>query len=160
MVKEFLSRRGVSYTEKDVSRDRAAATEMMRKSGQQGVPQILIGDQIVVGFNRGRLEALLRPYELGAPPTASAGVALGVRVADAARHAPGGGPGAYVGGVKEGSIAARGGLETGDVILALDGHPIATADDLIARSRQLQPNRTVSAVVMRNGQRRQVTLTT
>ena len=44
-VKEFLSRRGLKFTEYDVSRDRAAADEMIRKSGQMGVPVIIVDDQ-------------------------------------------------------------------------------------------------------------------
>ncbi|MFQ5875827.1 MAG: glutaredoxin family protein [Dehalococcoidia bacterium] len=58
-VKEFLSRRGVKFIEYDVSVDRAAADEMIRKSGQMGVPVITVADQVVVGFDRARLEHLL-----------------------------------------------------------------------------------------------------
>ncbi len=39
--------------------DRDKAKEMIQKSGQMGVPVILVGDQIVVGFNQSRLDALL-----------------------------------------------------------------------------------------------------
>ena len=154
MAKEFLSRRGVPYIEKDVSRDRAAAFEMMRKSGQQGVPQILVGDEIVVGFNRGRLESLLRQYEQ-AP---GEGVSLGVRVADAAKHMPAVGQGAYVGYVTPASPAARAGLQPGDVIVSLDGRPVRGADDLIAIGKSLRRGRSVHAVIVRGDERRQVTL--
>ena len=58
-VKKFLSERGVKYAEYDVSRDRAAADEMVRLTGQMGVPVILVDGQVVVGFDRARLEHLL-----------------------------------------------------------------------------------------------------
>ncbi|MDQ3929742.1 MAG: glutaredoxin family protein, partial [Chloroflexota bacterium] len=55
-MKEFLSQRNIPYTEKYVDRDRDAAIEMIRRSGQQGVPVTVIGDQVIVGFDRPRLE--------------------------------------------------------------------------------------------------------
>ena len=142
------------YVEKDVSRDRAAAFEMMRKSGHQGVPQILVGDEIVVGFDRRRLDSLLRQYE----QQASEGVSLGVRVADAAKHAPAIGQGAYVGYVTPASPAAKAGVQPGDVIVSLDERPVANADDLIAIGKSLQRGRAVSAVIMRGNERRRVNL--
>ena len=39
--------------------DRAKAREMIEKSGQMGVPVILVDDQIVIGFNQARLDQLL-----------------------------------------------------------------------------------------------------
>jgi glutaredoxin 3 len=154
MVKEFLSRRGVPFVEKDVSRDQAAAYEMIRKSGQRAVPQILVGDEIIVGFNRGRLETLLKPAE----SSPAAGPSLGVRVADAATHAPGGGQGAYVGYVRPNSRAALGGIQPGDTILALDGESVPNADTLIAKSKQLPAGRPVQALVIRDGRQHTLTL--
>ena len=58
-AKRFLSERGIRYAEYDVSRDRAAADEMVRLTGQMGVPVILVDGQVVVGFDRARLEHLL-----------------------------------------------------------------------------------------------------
>lgn len=58
-AKRFLSERGVKFTEYDVSRDRAAADEMVRMTGQMGVPVIVVDGQVVVGFDRTRLEHLL-----------------------------------------------------------------------------------------------------
>ncbi|HPZ18665.1 MAG TPA: Uxx-star family glutaredoxin-like (seleno)protein, partial [Fervidobacterium sp.] len=48
-AKEYFKQRGLSYTEIDVSKDQRAAEEMVRKSGQMGVPVIEIGSQIIVG---------------------------------------------------------------------------------------------------------------
>ena len=43
----------------DVSRNEAAAQEMVRRSGQQGVPQTLIGGEMIVGFDKNRINRLL-----------------------------------------------------------------------------------------------------
>jgi glutaredoxin len=56
MVKEFLSQKGISFTEKDVSLDRLAAQEFMDKTGQMSVPVNVSGGETIVGFNRSRLE--------------------------------------------------------------------------------------------------------
>ena len=58
-AKEYLSRKGVSYTEHNVAQDRDKAREMIQKSGQMGVPVIIVDDKVVVGFDRARLDSLL-----------------------------------------------------------------------------------------------------
>ena len=58
-VKQYLEERGIPYTEIDVSQDQAAAMEMIRKSGQMGVPVVEINGEIVVGFDRERISKLL-----------------------------------------------------------------------------------------------------
>jgi len=105
-AKQFLSRQGVRYVEKNVAADRQAATEMVRVSGQQGVPVITVDGQVVVGFDQPRLMQLLKK----AKPR------LGAAVADAASQArkkadvPA--SGAYVGRVRPGSPAV---VVAGDV---------------------------------------------
>jgi len=42
-----------------VAKDRDKAQEMVKKSGQMGVPVIMVGDEIVVGFNQAKLDELL-----------------------------------------------------------------------------------------------------
>ncbi len=59
MAKKYFRQRGVRFTEVDVSRDAAAARDMVRRSGQQGVPVIDIGGKIVVGFDRPKIDRLL-----------------------------------------------------------------------------------------------------
>ncbi len=132
-VKQYLSSRGVAYTERNVERDGAAAAEMVRLSGQQGVPVTRIDDEIIIGFDRPRLdEALARAQR----------PRLGAAVADAAQMAAQGRGdqrvGAYVGRVHPGGAAARAGLAVGDVITSLAGHPVQTGlqlEQLIARVR-------------------------
>jgi len=58
-VKQFLEEQNIEYTEYNVAEDPAKAEEMIQKSGQMGVPVIEIDGEIVVGFDRPRLEELL-----------------------------------------------------------------------------------------------------
>ncbi|MCS6829579.1 MAG: glutaredoxin family protein [bacterium] len=59
MAKRYLRERGVRFRDVDVSRDPAAARDMVRRSGQQGVPVIDINGKIVVGFDRVKINQLL-----------------------------------------------------------------------------------------------------
>jgi glutaredoxin-like YruB-family protein len=59
MAKAYFREKGIKFTDIDVSRDQAAARDMVRRSGQMGVPVIDIGGKIVVGFNRPQVNALL-----------------------------------------------------------------------------------------------------
>lgn len=58
-VKRHLQENGIQYREVNVAADQKAAEEMVRKSGQQGVPQTEINGQIVVGFDKTRINSLL-----------------------------------------------------------------------------------------------------
>jgi len=60
-AKGYFLRRGISYTEHNVAVDRNAAKEMVKKSGQLGVPVILIDDEVIVGFSQSQLDKLLSP---------------------------------------------------------------------------------------------------
>ncbi len=59
MAKQYLSGKNVSYTEYDVSRDVRKAEEMVRKSGQMGVPVLEVNGKIIVGFNRPAIDLAL-----------------------------------------------------------------------------------------------------
>lgn len=59
MAKAFFKAHGIAYVEKDVARDQEAAREALRKSGELAVPVIDVGGEIVVGFDKPRLAALL-----------------------------------------------------------------------------------------------------
>ncbi len=141
-MKEFLSQKGITWTEKYVDDDRAAAIEMIRLSGQQGVPVTVIGDEVVVGFDRARLERIVAAMaSTGKPPAQNANgkhgkrKSLGAKVADAGRYAlPGGTPseGVYVGGVNPGSPAEAAGLKPGDVITQVGEKPVRSVDELTA----------------------------
>ena len=59
MAKDYISSKGVSYQSIDVSSDKEAADEMVKVSGQMGVPVIVIDGQTMVGFDKSRIDALL-----------------------------------------------------------------------------------------------------
>ena len=59
MAKEFFKKNNVSYEEFDVASNMEKRKEMMEKSGQLGVPVIIIDNQVIVGFDKPRLAQLL-----------------------------------------------------------------------------------------------------
>lgn len=150
MAKEFLSRRGVPFQEFDVSLDREAAMRMIRLSKQQGVPVITVDDNVIVGFDRRRLEQLLPQEPAQGPYGPRTGPHLGAEVADAMPRVKR--DGAYVGGVKSGSPAEKAGLKAGDVITALNGQPVRSAADVERIVAGLKPGAQVTVAYVRNGQ--------
>lgn len=60
MAKQYLDSRNISYQSVDVSEDRNAASEMVSKSGQRGVPVLDIDGSIVVGFDKDRIDSLIK----------------------------------------------------------------------------------------------------
>jgi glutaredoxin-like YruB-family protein len=63
-VKEYLTKKGVAYRDVNVAVDRAAAHEMVQKSGQMGVPVIVVDDKVVIGFDQKELDRLLNCFNL------------------------------------------------------------------------------------------------
>jgi len=59
IAKQHLTDSGISFEDIDVSADMARAQEMVSKSGQMGVPVIDIDGEIIVGFDRARIDSLL-----------------------------------------------------------------------------------------------------
>ncbi len=59
MAKKYFRERGIRFKDVDVSRDAAAARDMLRRSGQSGVPVIDINGKIVVGFDRPKIDKYL-----------------------------------------------------------------------------------------------------
>ncbi len=148
MAKEYLSQRGIPFTEKMVDEDYSAAMEMVRVSQQQGVPVIVVDGQVVVGFDRPRLDSLLSGAQAGR-------VSFGASIADAARILSKQGQipvfGAYVGRVSPGSPAARAGLQPGDIITELNVRPISNAADVEAALAGLRRGSRLSVVWTRGG---------
>lgn len=58
-AKEFFKQKGIDFTDYNVAEDKEKAQEMIKKSGQMGVPVILIDGEIVIGFNQALVEKLL-----------------------------------------------------------------------------------------------------
>ena len=59
MAKDWFKEKGIEYTEYDLSVDAAKRDEVVKKTGQMGVPVIEIGGEIIIGFDRKRIEQLL-----------------------------------------------------------------------------------------------------
>ncbi len=59
MTKDFLGEKGIAYTNYDVAHDLEKRQEMIQKSGQMGVPVIMVGDELIVGFDKERLQSAL-----------------------------------------------------------------------------------------------------
>ncbi len=59
MVKDFLRKKQVRFEDYDVGRDERRAEEMIRKSGQMGVPVIDVNGKIFVGYRPAEIERAL-----------------------------------------------------------------------------------------------------
>ena len=58
-MKEFLSDHGVSFTDRNVAEDLEARATLLATTGQQATPVIVVGEEVIVGFDRGRLQRVL-----------------------------------------------------------------------------------------------------
>jgi glutaredoxin 3 len=58
-AKQYLRQQRVPYREVDVSRDAAAARDLVRRTGQMGVPVVEIDGRPVVGFDQRAIDRLL-----------------------------------------------------------------------------------------------------
>ncbi len=59
-AKRYLKDQGIPFEEYDVSRNQQKAEEMLRKSGQAGVPVLDVNGRILVGF---RPDDILRAWK-------------------------------------------------------------------------------------------------
>ncbi len=58
-AKDFFTEKKVAFTEYNVASDLERRKEMIDKTGQMGVPVILIGNEAIVGFDKDRIVELL-----------------------------------------------------------------------------------------------------
>lgn len=58
-AKDYFKKRGVEYREYNVAQDREALQEMIKLSGGRSVPVIAAGDEVMIGFDQGRLDKIL-----------------------------------------------------------------------------------------------------
>jgi S1-C subfamily serine protease len=115
---------------------------MVRRSGQMGVPVIAAGDEVIVGFDRPRLERVAARYAAGA---GAAAPRVGLLVKDSA-------DGVLVGGARPGAPAERAGFRPGDVLEQLDGQAVASVASVPRLTAPLA-GRPVEAIVRRDGAR-------
>jgi S1-C subfamily serine protease len=142
----------VKYTEYDVSQDREAGEEMIALTGQMGVPVTVIDGEVVIGFDRPRLQAILAGRD-GRKP-----VHLGLKIADADRVAQKQGTipvfGAVVGEVSPGSLGEKAGLGAGDIITKVNMWRVSSADDLQKAVLGLKPGNIVTIMFLRGSEDR------
>lgn len=58
-LKTYLDKKGIVYEIADVNSSEKNARELFEVSGQSGVPVTVAGDNVVVGFDRGKIDAML-----------------------------------------------------------------------------------------------------
>jgi len=59
LLKSWLVLEKIKFEDNDISKDSEAAAEMVKKTGQRGVPVTEIDGQFVIGFDKERLEKIL-----------------------------------------------------------------------------------------------------
>ncbi|MCC6314358.1 MAG: PDZ domain-containing protein [Thermomicrobiales bacterium] len=154
-AKQYLTSQNVPFNDIDVAKNYEAALEMVRVSGQQGVPVITAGDEVILGFDQAALARLAERY--GGPKRPP----LGLLAADAdeylARHpekaakTPEGTKGVYVGKIRPGTVAEKAGLEPGDIITAVAGKRTPTMGKLDGLIDTLKAGEKVSVHYLRDG---------
>ena len=63
-VKKYFDQLGVKYTDHDVEQDAKAGQAAVDKSGQRGIPVVDIAGEIIVGFDRPKIDAALKAHNL------------------------------------------------------------------------------------------------
>ena len=110
-----------------------------------GVPVITAGNDVIVGFDRPRLEQIAARYSQSThaePARPKLGLAV--------RPAPAGG--AEVGAVRPGSPAEQAGFQAGDIVETIGGQRVRDAADVEKVISTARPGERLDAVVWRGGQ--------
>jgi glutaredoxin-like YruB-family protein len=58
-AKRYFREKNIRFTDVDISRDQSAARDILKKTGQMGVPVILINNRPIVGFDRNKINQML-----------------------------------------------------------------------------------------------------
>jgi glutaredoxin 3 len=59
-LKEYLTSKNIEFQEIDVSKDEKELQEMIKVSGQMGVPVVVIDEELIVGFDKTKIDSLLK----------------------------------------------------------------------------------------------------
>jgi glutaredoxin 3 len=59
IAKRYFREKNIKFTDVDISRDQRAAADMKRRTGQQGVPVIMIANKPIVGFDKIKINKML-----------------------------------------------------------------------------------------------------
>jgi glutaredoxin-like YruB-family protein len=63
-AKDYFDKLGVTYADKDVEKDPQNGIDAVEKSGQRGIPVIDIDGDIIIGFDRPKIDAALKKHHL------------------------------------------------------------------------------------------------
>lgn len=64
MAKDYFDKLGVKYDDRDVEQNPQYAQEAVQKSGQMGIPVLDIDGTIIVGFDRPKIDEVLKEKKL------------------------------------------------------------------------------------------------
>jgi glutaredoxin-like YruB-family protein len=161
-AKAYLKQNGVPFVDIDVAKDYNAAMEMVRISGQQGVPVTVADGEVILGFDQAKLARLAAKFSAPKRPP------LGILAADAedylAKHpekaekVPAGTKGVYIGKIRPKTVAERAGLEPGDVLTSFAGKRVRNMAALDQMVETLKPGDKATAKYLRDGEDRSVIL--
>jgi serine protease Do len=136
--------------------------EMIRVSGQQGVPVTVANGDVILGFDQRKFAKLAEKFAGPKRPP------LGILAADAeeylAKHPekaekiPAGTKGIYVGKVRPNTVAARGGFKPGDIITSFAGKRVRTMTVLDQMVETLKPGDKATAKFIRDGENQSIVL--
>ena len=136
--------------------------EMIRVSGQQGVPVTVANGDVILGFDQAKFAKLAEKFAGPKRPP------LGLMAADAedylAKHpeqaekAPAGTKGVYVGKVRPGTVAARAGLKAGDILTSFAGKRVRNMAGLDQMVETLKAGDQATARYIRDGEDQSVVL--
>jgi glutaredoxin 3 len=161
-AKAYLRQNGVPFRDVDVAQDYNAAMEMIRVSGQQGVPVTVAEGEVILGFDQTKLAKLVAKFAAPKRPP------LGILAADAddylskhpekADSVPPGTKGIYVGKIRPKTVAERAGIRPGDVITSFAGKRVRNMAALDQMVETLKPGDQATAKYLRDGEDRSVVL--
>ncbi len=136
--------------------------EMIRLSGQQGVPVTVADGEVILGFDQAKFARIAQKY--GGPARPALGL-LGANAQeylakhpDKAELLPAGTKGVYVGKIRPGTVAEKAGLQPGDVIVGVAGKRIASMAQLDAMIDTLKADESVSIRYLRGTEEHSSTL--
>jgi glutaredoxin-like YruB-family protein len=58
-LKEYLKQKNIDFQDFDVSQDKASLEEMVKLTGQMGVPVVVVDGKVVIGFDKAKIDSLL-----------------------------------------------------------------------------------------------------
>ncbi len=150
------------FVEKDVANDYTAAMEMIRLSGQQGVPVTVADGEVILGFDQQKFAKLADKFSGPKRPP------LGILAADAeeylakhpdkAEQVPSGTKGVYVGKIRPKTVASRAALKPGDVITSFAGKRVRNMAGLDQMVETLKAGDQATAKFIRDGETQSVVL--